>query len=174
MDLTNRKQRGVIFKGYDGHCFYCGRELDAFGDWHIDHANPKSKGGTDDEDNLRLACHTCNIVKSDRTVEEYRAYLTDRYAEKLTNNIEALKTVFRVYRFPLEFVFKYFTMLGVIVDRLERPRIEFYGEGGEALVEPSNIDAGEQSRFDFDGAVEQLREQFGFDRDSGESKDEKE
>lgn len=28
---------------------------------------PKSKGGTDNEENLWLACHSCNLFKSDQT-----------------------------------------------------------------------------------------------------------
>jgi len=33
----------------------------------IEHIVPKSKGGTDDEENLWLACHSCNLFKSDQT-----------------------------------------------------------------------------------------------------------
>lgn len=33
----------------------------------VDHIVPKSKGGTDDEENLWLACHSCNLFKSDQT-----------------------------------------------------------------------------------------------------------
>jgi len=33
----------------------------------IDHIVPRSKGGTDEEENLWLACHPCNLFKSDRT-----------------------------------------------------------------------------------------------------------
>jgi len=33
----------------------------------IEHIIPKSKGGTDDEENLWLACHSCNLYKSDQT-----------------------------------------------------------------------------------------------------------
>ena len=33
----------------------------------VEHIIPKSKGGTDDEGNLWLACHSCNVFKSDRT-----------------------------------------------------------------------------------------------------------
>ena len=32
-----------------------------------EHILPKSKGGTDDEENLWLACHSCNLFKSDQT-----------------------------------------------------------------------------------------------------------
>lgn len=33
----------------------------------VEHIVPKSKGGTDDEENLWLACHSCNLFKSDKT-----------------------------------------------------------------------------------------------------------
>jgi hypothetical protein len=33
----------------------------------IEHIAPRSKGGTDDEENLWLACHSCNLFKSDQT-----------------------------------------------------------------------------------------------------------
>jgi hypothetical protein len=33
----------------------------------IEHIIPKSKGGTDDEENLWLACRSCNLFKSDQT-----------------------------------------------------------------------------------------------------------
>ena len=35
-------------------------------EFHIDHVIPTSKGGTDDFDNLALACVSCNLSKSDR------------------------------------------------------------------------------------------------------------
>jgi hypothetical protein len=35
----------------------------------IEHINPKSKGGTDDEVNLCLACSECNSHKASKTVE---------------------------------------------------------------------------------------------------------
>ena len=31
----------------------------------VDHIHPKSKGGTDDMENLRVICHACNNAKAD-------------------------------------------------------------------------------------------------------------
>lgn len=48
-------------------CAYCGRsDLQLT----IDHIKPKSRGGTDDWENLVTACIKCNNAKGDRTPEE--------------------------------------------------------------------------------------------------------
>lgn len=57
-------------------CSYCGRELDrgkadAFP--VLDHAIPRSRGGTDDATNLVLACWECNTNKGASTPEEFIA-----------------------------------------------------------------------------------------------------
>jgi hypothetical protein len=51
-------------------CAYCG---DVDGPHQIDHVLPLSRGGTNDLDNLQVACKPCNTSKGDRTVEEWRA-----------------------------------------------------------------------------------------------------
>jgi hypothetical protein len=35
--------------------------------FHIEHITPQSAGGTDDTENLALACPSCNLAKSNRT-----------------------------------------------------------------------------------------------------------
>lgn len=35
---------------------------------HVDHTLPVSRGGTNEESNLRTLCHSCNIVKSARLI----------------------------------------------------------------------------------------------------------
>ena len=50
-----------------GACVYCGeRDLP----FHVDHMIPISQGGTDDLENLALACRICNCKKSGRTPQE--------------------------------------------------------------------------------------------------------
>lgn len=51
------------------HCTYCGSDE---GPFHVDHIVPRSRGGTDDEENLTVACQTCNLSKGDKTLEEWR------------------------------------------------------------------------------------------------------
>lgn len=59
------------------HCPYCDISFDgmALEFIHIDHIQPKSKGGSHDEENLVLACSICNIWKADRSIEEWFFYL---------------------------------------------------------------------------------------------------
>ncbi len=48
-------------------CRLCGRTAQKNGVvLHVDHIKPRSKGGTDDPDNLRTLCLKCNIGKSDK------------------------------------------------------------------------------------------------------------
>ncbi len=49
-------------------CGYCLAHQDYI-PWvlEIEHLTPKAKGGSDDENNLWVACHTCNLFKRDQT-----------------------------------------------------------------------------------------------------------
>jgi hypothetical protein len=62
MTITN-KQRFEVFKKYNFTCQYCGRHTPEV-ILEIDHIIPKSKGGTDDIDNLTVSCFECNRGKS--------------------------------------------------------------------------------------------------------------
>src|SRR6185295_8039464 len=64
------------------YCFYCERP---FGFPKIslgkpikktrDHIIPTSKGGLKSKINIVYACHICNGIKADRTLEQFRHYL---------------------------------------------------------------------------------------------------
>jgi len=71
----NRHNRRLIFAKTGGICTYCGRAIDPFGRWHIEHMQPKKKGGHTDYENLWPACQACNLKKGGRTPEEYRQVL---------------------------------------------------------------------------------------------------
>lgn len=51
---------------WEGRCAYCG----AVGE-QIDHANPVSRGGSDEITNLVLACESCNKHKGAQTIAEF-------------------------------------------------------------------------------------------------------
>ena len=54
----------------DGYiCAYC---ADIEGPFHIDHIEPLTRSGTNDPDNLCVACRTCNLSKGDLFVKEWQ------------------------------------------------------------------------------------------------------
>jgi hypothetical protein len=67
---TRIKIRKAQLLRKDPHCRYCGKRLTA-PTATMDHVVPESLGGTDDRDNLVLACHFCNQAKADRTILEW-------------------------------------------------------------------------------------------------------
>lgn len=85
---VNVKNRPVWDKT-QGRCWYCGVALlkpDPLRHnrkqrerWYtIDHAIPRSRGGSLTEENLLPCCSYCNGQKCDMTVEEYREHMIKR------------------------------------------------------------------------------------------------
>lgn len=60
----------------DWLCAYCEKPL--VREFHVDHMVPLSRGGSDGWDNLAITCPTCNLRKSNKTVEEFWAMLKRR------------------------------------------------------------------------------------------------
>lgn len=75
----NKKDRDIVFKKYNGHCAYCGVELQK--GWHADHIepivrNPKTKVVEKPENenlaNYNPSCPSCNRMKNSHSLEEFR------------------------------------------------------------------------------------------------------
>lgn len=49
-------------------CAYCHEPLN--GTYHVDHVYPASKGGSDNLENLVLACPPCNWSKNDQVISQ--------------------------------------------------------------------------------------------------------
>ncbi len=58
-----------MYEDQGGLCAYCEEPL--FGDFHIDHMVPLSRGGADDWTNYAIACPTCNLRKHAKTLEDF-------------------------------------------------------------------------------------------------------
>ncbi len=58
------RKRFEILRKFNFKCVYCGATSDTT-TLHIDHFIPTSKGGTNVEENLVVACRECNLGKSD-------------------------------------------------------------------------------------------------------------
>lgn len=82
--------KGYLRKREDGKCGYCGRDL---GDrWEADHIIPKSRGGTDDPENLVAACLKCNREKGTRTADEF-GY--PNLAEEIASKMRGVKVSYK-------------------------------------------------------------------------------
>lgn len=56
-----------------GKCYYCACDLTKY---HVDHYVPLSKGGTNNPDNIVIACPYCNLAKGDKMPDVFiREYL---------------------------------------------------------------------------------------------------
>ena len=60
-----RTHKHVLFGRQEGKCNGCQTEF-PFRIFEVDHVIPRSRGGTDHEENLQLLCSHCNRVKGDR------------------------------------------------------------------------------------------------------------
>lgn len=85
--MASATVRRRIFNKTGGRCFYCGGLL-GFDSFHVDHFIPKKlrgKGG----DNLVPSCPDCNIMKCDKTIEEFRASIKSILHNTLRGRIVA-------------------------------------------------------------------------------------
>lgn len=62
----------ILWNLQEGLCFYCKQNLKLTG-FHRDHMISLSKGGLHDQENLCLACPSCNLRKNNKTAEEFLA-----------------------------------------------------------------------------------------------------
>lgn len=70
-----KKVRQQIYNMYNGHCAYCGCELE-YKDMQVDHVESKYwYNGSDDISNYKPACRMCNYYKSTYTLETFREQL---------------------------------------------------------------------------------------------------
>ena len=89
-----RAKKDEVFDLTDGHCYYCGEELDRE-NFHVDHFIPQNYGGKN-KDNLVPACPDCNIMKSDYNIEEFRMRILYKNVEFIEEQLNK-KTHGRVF-----------------------------------------------------------------------------
>lgn len=65
-----KEQKIEIWLDQEERCAYCGITL-LFHECEIDHLLAVSRDGTNDRDNLRVACEPCNCSKGHKTLEEW-------------------------------------------------------------------------------------------------------
>jgi len=64
----NLSKRFDIMAKSNFKCVYCGRKAPEV-ELELEHIIPRAKGGTDDTENLVVACKDCNSGKSDKLIE---------------------------------------------------------------------------------------------------------
>lgn len=82
--LSNKKLRQEVYEKCNGHCGYCGSEID-IKQMHVDHIQPKQRGwneeaaakinlvkGRDEIENFMPACKRCNLWKKTFSVDSFR------------------------------------------------------------------------------------------------------
>jgi 5-methylcytosine-specific restriction endonuclease McrA len=78
----DKQQLIRIYRSTSGYCHLCHAKLSLKnhgqhgkkGAWHVDHSVPRSKGGTDRLNNLKPACISCNLDKSNKTTRTARRW----------------------------------------------------------------------------------------------------
>lgn len=63
--LTKR-QKAEIWRRDQGRCQVCGKKLGPGSPGHVDHITPRSMGGSNDPENLRLVCAAFNTGKNNK------------------------------------------------------------------------------------------------------------
>ena len=83
-----KKQREAVYAKYNGHCAYCGKEIE-YKDMQVDHLIPQrratAKAGrgrvplevVEDPSNLMCSCRSCNHYKRAHSLETFRRYIEE-------------------------------------------------------------------------------------------------
>ena len=83
-----KKEREAIYNKYNGHCAYCGRNIE-YKDMQVDHVIPQrratAKAGrgrvplevVEDPSNLICSCRSCNHYKRAHSLETFRRYIEE-------------------------------------------------------------------------------------------------
>ncbi len=89
-----KKIREQVYKKYNGHCAYCGCEIE-YKDMQVDHViSVYGKYGSNDLDNLMPTCRMCNFYKSTYSLDDFRKNLETLH--------ERLQKTF-IYRLALKY-----------------------------------------------------------------------
>ena len=69
----------LVYATYEPVCHLCLKPI-ADNERSVDHVIPRSMGGTDELSNCRPSHQRCNSARGNRSIEEFRASVTDEVA----------------------------------------------------------------------------------------------
>lgn len=114
MNPKNKQDRKIIFDKFNGHCAYCGCELN-FDKFQVDHFKAqiwdKDKGEQTDNsyENLMPACAECNRYKGAWNIEQMREWLEKSKKQLVkTQNLRILNRIggFAISDEPIKFYYE--------------------------------------------------------------------
>lgn len=121
--------RKEVWDKTNGHCWYCGANLEDVCKMQADHAMPASRGGGSHISNLYPSCERCNWDKRDKTVDEYRIHRGEMVAKSLSEAADLLLEVVIMHSEEdaanQRSVLNYLKQWG---DYAKRQGVVFYGE----------------------------------------------
>jgi 5-methylcytosine-specific restriction endonuclease McrA len=78
MSKIKKTKRELVIDKFKKRCAYCGLKLNEY-NTTIDHIHPKKNGGTNHIENLFPACSHCNSHKSDKSIDEFREHIHQKF-----------------------------------------------------------------------------------------------
>ena len=68
-------EKKTVYAKNNGKCAICGKPV-MYKKMTVDHIKPLSQGGTNEMNNLQLACHSCNRLKNNFMEDEFYALIS--------------------------------------------------------------------------------------------------
>lgn len=104
-----KKVRLQIHEKYNGHCAYCGCDLE-YKEMQVDHMESLYwHGGSDNISNYMPACRMCNFYKSTMTLDKFREQLqtiTDRLENEFIYRLAKKYGMVMESKKPIQFYFE--------------------------------------------------------------------
>lgn len=107
----------------DGRCWYCGVELNPFGETDWDHVTPLVQGGGENYWNIVPSCRSCNRSKSHHTIDQWRHRMgRDHLFWFETDEGRAQKRIDALTMFSLDDYEPYEEVPDIILSEMKHPK----------------------------------------------------
>lgn len=104
-----KRIRIKVYEKYNGHCAYCGCEME-LGEMQVDHVQSLYwYGGADNMTNYMPACRECNFYKSTLTLEKFREQIItipERLEKEFTYRLSKKYGIIKETHKPIKFYYE--------------------------------------------------------------------